>query len=197
MPDSKQLTDKNKEGDPHPLIAQVYFLMPNLVYYAFRHFHYFPTQDECEDLHDDIVVYLLAKDCHHLNTYDPRQGDLKTWLTSVVRNYIGDYLKRKRDWDSLEETLPEQLMEQPKQELNAITQERLAAVARVVAKLSVRKQQLYRLLSEGFSPAEIAERMNIKAASVHQRRYELIRLIQAGLKNGGGQIPCQRLRKEK
>jgi hypothetical protein len=27
--------------------------------------------------------------------------------------------------------------------------------------------------------------MNIKPASVHQRRYELIRLIQAGLKNGG------------
>jgi RNA polymerase sigma factor (sigma-70 family) len=167
-------------------MAQVYPLLPDLVYYAFLHFHHFPKPGESEGRCHDIVVYLLAHDCHHLNTYDPDRGELKTWLNTVVRNFVGDYLKHKRSWDSLEETLLEQLLEQPKQERNAITQEQRNAVARVVARLSARKQELYRLLSEGFSPAEIAERLNIKATSVHQRKYELIRLIQAGLKNGGG-----------
>jgi RNA polymerase sigma factor (sigma-70 family) len=196
MPDSKQLTDGNSQGESHPLMAQVYPLLPDLVYHAFLHFHHFPTPGESEGRCHDIVVYLLAHDCHHLNTYDPDRGELKTWLNTVVRNYIGDYLKHKRSWNSLEETLLEQLLEQPQQELNVITQEQRAAVAREVAKLSARKQQLWKLLCEGLSAAEIAERLNIKAASVHQRRYELIRLIQAGLKSGG-QIPCQRFRKEK
>ena len=186
MPDSKTLTDGNSQGDPPPLMAQVYPDLSELVRYAFLHFHYFPTPNQIEDWHHDIVVLLLADDCRKLKTFDPDKGSLKTWLTSVVRNYVGDYLKHKGTWDNLEETLPEQLLEQPKQELNVITQERLAAVGRVVAKLSARKQQLYRLLGEGFSPAEIAERLNIKAASVHQRKYELIQLIQAGLKNGEG-----------
>jgi RNA polymerase sigma factor (sigma-70 family) len=185
MPDGKQLTDGNSQGEPHPLMAQVYPLLPDLVYYAFLHFHHFPIPGESEGRCHDIVVYLLAHDCHNLNTYDPDRGELKTWLNTVVRNYVGDYLKHKRSWNSLEETLLEQLLEQPQQERNAITQEQRSAVDRVVAQLSARKQQLYRLLSEGFSSAEIAERMNIKPASVHQRKYELIRLIQAGLKNGG------------
>lgn len=192
MPDSKYLTNGNYNSDPHALMAQVYLDLSDLVRYAFLHFHQFPTPDEIEDLRDEITLRLLADDGHRLKTFDPNQASLKTWLTKVVEHFVEAYLKRQRTWDSLEDILPEKLWEQPRQELNVITQEQRIAVAREVAKLSARQRQLYTLLCEDLSPVEIAKCLNIKPASVHRMRYNLILKIQAGLKNGGGQIPCQR-----
>lgn len=79
-------------------------------------------------------------------------------------------------------------MELPQQERNVITQEQREMVARVVAKLSLHQQQLYALLCEDLSAPEIAERLNIKAASVHRMKYELIQKIKAGVEKGGGKM---------
>ncbi len=192
MPDSKYLTNGNHKGDAHTLMAQVYLDLPDLVRYAFLHFHHVPTPDEIEDRRDEIAVLLLAGDCHRLKTFDPDKASLRTWLTNVVRNYVGDHLKHKRIWDSLEETLPEYLLEQPRQELNAITQEHLTAVIREVAQLSAWQQQLFALLWEELPAPEIAKRLKIKVASVHRMKHALFQKIRAGIEKkwgGANRVP--------
>jgi len=108
-------------------------------------------------------------------------------LTAVTEHELGYKFKHEKSWDSLDDTPLEQLLELPQQERNVITQEQREAVARVVAKLSARQQQLWELLCDDLSASEIAERLNIKAASVHRMKHELIQKIKKGIaKNGGG-----------
>lgn len=150
------------------------------------HFWHHPTFDEIEDYRGKIMLHLLADDGHRLKTYDPSKSSLRTWLTRVAEHLISDELKHRRGWDSLDDVSLELLLEPPRQELQIITQERRALVEQVVNKLSAHQQRLYRLVCEGLSAPEIAKRLNIKTASVHRRKHELIMKIQAGLRNGGG-----------
>ena len=132
---------------------------------------------------------MIADDYRYLKTFDPAKASLKTWLTAVTEHELGYKFKHEKTWDSLDDTPLDQLLELPQQERNVITQEQREAVARVVAELSLHQQQLYALLCEELSAPEIAERLNIKAASVHRMKHALIQKVKKGIeKNGGGKL---------
>lgn len=188
MPDSKIRIESINHPDLTSLAAQCQQLLPSIVWHICQRFHRSPAAEKIEDYVEEMLLYLLADDYHHLRLYDPDKGKLKTWLNVVTEHKLVYEFKHEKAWDSLDETIAEQLWELPQQERNVITQEDKAAVVREVAKLSVRKQQLFHLLCEGFTPAEIAKRMNIKPASVHQRKHELILILQTAIKNGGAKI---------
>jgi RNA polymerase sigma factor (sigma-70 family) len=185
MPDSKNRTESTNINDWPALLEQCQDLLPDIVWRICRRYDRFPRPEKIEDHVGDMMLYLLAHDYHNLKTYDPDKGELKPWLFVVTEHELRHRFKREKAWDSLDEPLLEQLLELPQQERNAITQEQLEAVARVVAKLSARRRQLFALLWAGYSPAEIAEQMQIKIATVHWMTHELIQKIREGIKNNG------------
>ncbi len=202
MPDSNYLTEEISHGDLSALLAKLYDELPSLIWYACGEFHHYPKPDEIEDLRAEIIVRFFKNDGHTLKTFHSDKGKLNTWLHAVVRNYVSGRLKRQRKWDSLEDVLPETLMEQPRQELNVSTHEELAAVIRVVTQLSARQQAIFRLICAELSTSEMAERLKIKPESVRRVKYELRQKIKAGLeKNGRGgansvpEIPGRKLKK--
>lgn len=186
MPDSKHRNEENSRRESRVFPAALYAELPDLIRSACWQFHYFPTPEEIEDRRAEIIVRFLEHDGYLLQTFDAERGTLKTWLHTVVRNYVGKHLKRRQKWDSLEDVLPEILLEQPRQELNVKAQEQFIAVARVVPQLSARQQELFRLVCEECSTIEIAQRLKLKPESVRRMKYELRQKIKAGLgKNGG------------
>jgi RNA polymerase sigma factor (sigma-70 family) len=186
MPDSKNLTDGNSQSEPPALPAELYEALPALIHAACRQFHYDPKPDQIENLRGEIILQLLENDGHRLQTFDSDKASLHTWLHTLVRNYVGKRLKRRRKWDSLEDVLPEVLLEQPRQELNVSAHEEFVAVARVVAKMSARQQELFRLVCAELSTAEIAKRLKIKPESVRRMKHGLRQKIKAGLEKTGG-----------
>lgn len=198
MPDSNDPTEEISQGDLSALVAKLYKELPSLIGYACGDFYHYPKPDKIEDWRAEIILLFLKNDGHTLKTFHSDRGKLNTWLHAVIRNHVGGRLKRRRKWDSLDDVLPETLMEQPRQELNVSAHEELAAVIRIVAKLSARQQELFRLICAELSTSEMAERLKIKPESVRRMKHKLRQKIKAGLeKNGGGQIACQNGREEK
>ncbi len=185
MLDSNYPTEEISQGDLSALLAKLYDELPGLIRYACGEFHHYPKPDEIEDLRAEIIVQFFKNDGQTLKTFHSDRGKLNTWLHAVVRNYVGGRLKRRRKWDSLENVLPETLMEQPRQELNVSTHEELAAVIRIVAQSSARQQEIFWLLCAELSTSEMAERLKIKPESVRQMKYELRQKIKAGLEKNG------------
>ncbi len=181
------------------MVVEHYPLLVDFVRYACLKRHYFPIKDEVEDLREQIVVLLLNNDCQRLKTFDSDKASFKTWLTKVVDHHVSAYLKQRKTWHSLAETLPEKLLEQPKQELNVITQEQRIAVAKEIEKLSEHQRRLLTLICDDLPVTEIAERLKIKPESIHRMKHQIIQKIRAGLKKetGGGAnfMPNTQIRK--
>jgi RNA polymerase sigma-70 factor (ECF subfamily) len=190
MPDSKTQTENTNPNDWPALWAQCRDLLPDIVWRICRRYDRVPRPEKIEDQVEDMLLHLLADDYHHLKTYDPDKGELKTWLFTVTKNELIGKFKHEKAWDSLEETLLEKLLELPQQERNVITQEELEAVAREVAKLSAKKRRLFALFWEGLDAPEIAERLNIKPASVHRMKHALFQKIREGVEKKWGGANC-------
>lgn len=170
-----------------------------MVAFAYRHYsNGYAPPDDVEELTEEIIKLLLDHNCHRIKTYDPAKASLKTWLTPIVRHETWVFIKKKRTWDSLDETLAEKLMEQPTQELNLISKEQQIAMNKEIAQLSEQNRQLITLIREEFPVAEIAKQLNIKPESAHRMKYEIIQKLRVKLnKNGGGQFSCQSSQQEK
>lgn len=197
MSDSKTRTENTNHHDLGSLAEQCCDLLPGIVWHVCQRFHRYLAPDKIEDYVGEMLLHLLADDYHYLKIYDPDKGELKPWLFVVTEHKLGNEFKHEKAWDSLDETVAEQLLELPQQEWDVITQEELEAVAREVAKLSARQQQLFALLWKELPALEIAERLHIKVASVHRMKHALFQKIRAGIEKNGGQIVCQRFREEK
>ena len=192
MPGSKRLSEENFQGDLPALQEDAYGELPRFIRYACVEFHYYAKPEEIEDLRAEIIGCLLEGEGHRLQTFDADKGALTTWLHTLVRNYVGKRLKRRRKWASLDDVLPENLLEQPRQELNVSTHEEFMAVICVVTQLSARQQEVFWLLCAELSTSEMAERLKIKPESVRRMKHELRKKIKAGLEKMGGQIACQK-----
>ena len=191
MPDSKSIQEWQE------FIAESRAIIKTAVVNVYRKYNGYAPPDDVEELTEKIILLLLDHDCHKIQTYDPSKGDLKTWLPSVVRNSVWAFIEKKRKWDSLEETVAEKLMEQPKQELNIILQEQQIALTKEIEKLSEHDRRLILLIYNEMPIAEIAKRLKIKPDSVYRMKHQIIQKIRANLKMGGGQFPCQSSRQEK
>ena len=56
------------------------------------------NQTEAEDITQDVFV----KVCANLDKYDEAKASLSTWIYTITRNTVFDYLKKKRDHPMLE-----------------------------------------------------------------------------------------------
>ena len=182
MPDRKNIHELRE------LVANSRDIIKSTVDYAYRQYNngYAPP-DDIEELTERIIELLLDHDCHNIKMYDSNLANLRTWLSPLVRHKTWDFIKKKRKWDSLDETVAERLLEHPKQELNIISQERQMAFEKEIEKLSEHDRCLINLIREEVPVAEIAECLNIKPLSVNRMKHKIIQKIKAGLnKNGGG-----------
>ncbi|MBS1812175.1 MAG: sigma-70 family RNA polymerase sigma factor [Acidobacteria bacterium] len=132
---------------------------------ACRKYKHYPTPDEIEDFTAQIIVQLLDNDCQKLRTYDSRKAAFKTWLQTLINHHISRQLQRKHAAEPLEEYFL-MLSYAPKQENELLWKERRVILEAAIKTLSLHDQGIAYLKLREVSNEEIAQELNIKAASV-------------------------------
>jgi len=55
------------------------------------------TNNDIEDICQDIFIKLISDDCRVLSRYNPDKAKFSTWITIVSRNAAIDYIRKKKD----------------------------------------------------------------------------------------------------
>lgn len=56
----------------------------------------------CRDDAEDLVQTVFLKVCENIDRYDEKKASLSTWIYTITRNTVYDYLKEKRDRPQVE-----------------------------------------------------------------------------------------------
>lgn len=56
----------------------------------------------CRDDAEDLVQTVFLKVCANIGRYDEKKASLSTWIYTITRNTVYDYLKEKRDRPQVE-----------------------------------------------------------------------------------------------
>ena len=167
------------------LFEQAVTLLDPVVRRAFLHYDHPPTPEDLERFHQRLSLLLLKDDYRRLRTFDQR-AQLSTWLQTVVNHEVAHFLQREGRSVALEDAPPATFYQPATQEEILFAKEQAHLVKSVARKLSKRQRQLYELIRQDLSDAEIAGEMNLKVESVYRKKIELEARLEE-LVNGKGQ----------
>lgn len=157
--------------DSVPLIRQSTVL-------AFKHYNYATSQDEISDICQQIILQLIEDHYRRLRLFDSRKASFPTWLKSVARHHISNYILRQRKTLSLDELPFDSVSCPPNQEESIILRDRDERLEAILGKLRTRDQQLIRLLCiDGRSAVDVARIMRMKVGSVYWRKHQILKRL--------------------
>lgn len=159
------------------LITQCIQIVPGLACRACLHYKYSPSQDEVDELSQQIFVLLIDDDYRVLRSFEHRSS-LKTWLFPVVTHHVGYYLRRRKKEISLEEVSPDLFTSQPTQEEQIAFDENLESLSAILSNLAKPERELFELMCRGLDAAEIAKLMGTTTGAIYQRKRRLKKKIQ-------------------
>jgi RNA polymerase sigma-70 factor (ECF subfamily) len=125
---------------------------------------------------DDLAQEILVKLWKNLETYDPKKGRFRTWLTCVVRNTAYNYFNAVRIQRKLlgpESAFAVGLRSMPATDLEKLIEREWAnyitsyALDRLNRVFSGKAIQVFSLSLDGRSTEEIAEELNLTRDSVY------------------------------
>jgi RNA polymerase sigma factor (sigma-70 family) len=137
------------------------------------------NQGEIEDLTQDVLVKLIEDNYSRLRSFAGR-SKIETWLYTVVRHCIGQYLSRRRREEEnvgVGDLSPNALYYQATQEKTLIDEGEWRALQEIISRLPERKRLLLQLVILGLKPEEIAEEMGIKIGSVYAEKSALFKEV--------------------
>src|SRR5262249_30378580 len=159
------------------LLDQLYIYIPGAVRFACHRYQQNISQDEFQDLCQEIILLLIDDDYHHLRDFDPGKASLKTWIYMIVKSYMRRRLKGKDQIISLEDITANSFICRAEQENVLLSGERWRAIHKALARLPKRSQALFILSAQGYSDAEIARLLGIKVDKVRKQRYECVKKL--------------------
>jgi RNA polymerase sigma factor (sigma-70 family) len=134
-------------------------------------------RDEIDDLCQQIIVLLIDDDFRRLRSFDHASSQ-RTWLTTVVRNHVINYLQRHKITVSLNDVSPDAIVYPARQEERVFEQEQRESLQAAIANLTKRELRLFELCYVfELSTVEIAEAMGIKVQSVRRRKHAVTRKL--------------------
>lgn len=129
-----------------------------------------------EELAKDICQEVFMKSWHKIAKYDPRKGELYTWLINIARNHCKDYLKSahgnfKRNSNSLSCYLEAMVYDGYSAAQNT-------EIKDLISHLSEDKRELISLLYlQGFTQEEVARIKNMPLGTVKTKSRSAIKLL--------------------
>lgn len=80
------------------------------IVHTLRRRNFYVPQEKVDDIVQDLFLKLIADDCRRLLTYSGRKGcSLSTWLRTVARNHVLEFIRSQKTYLSISEFSPEQL----------------------------------------------------------------------------------------
>lgn len=129
-------------------------------------------REDCEDLMQDCLAALW----HYRHTLRPDSSERQERLW--VKYHCRSVFSHRNNKPALETT--------PLDEARAMAEESVdirALLAELATTLSDNEHRVLDLIVDGYSPAEIAELLGIKAATVSQTRYRIIEKMKKQIPN--------------
>lgn len=165
-------------------VEQLIIELSPKVFKAVRRIYRHPTNhDEIEDLTQDVLAQLIEDDYSRLRSFAGR-SKIETWLYTVVRHRVGQYLLGRR-WEEenvvVDDLPPDALYYQATQEKTLIDEGERRALQEIINGLPERKRRLMELAILGLKPEEIAEEMGIKINSVYSEKSALFRKVRESI----------------
>lgn len=145
-------------------------------------------RDEIDDLCQQITVLLIDDDFRRLRSFDHASSQ-RTWLTTVVRNHVINYLQRHKTTVSLNDVSADAIVYPARQEERVFEQEQRDSLQAALANLTKRELRLFELCYVfGLSTVEIAEAMGIKVQSVRRRKHAVTKKLRNFVASNGQHV---------
>lgn len=162
--------------DPKRLIMQCLKIIPGLARSACRHYRYSPSQDEVDELAQQIFILLIDNDYSLLRSFEQRSS-LKTWLFPVIKHHVEHYLRERKRWADLEDAPPSLFAARPTAEEEIILEERLKRLNAALSKLTEAEHELFELMCKGLDAPRIAKLLGTTTDAIYQRKRRLKKKI--------------------
>jgi len=180
-----QAVPPSEINDPTQLIQDSVITIHLSAVRAFRYYNYATDEDEISDICQQVSLLLIEDNYRRLRLFDRRKSSLQTWLKSVVRHHISNYIRGQRKTLSLDELPSESLSYPPTQEDLIILRERNEKLGAILSRLSTRDQQFIRLLYfEGLSAIDVARVMRINVDLVYWHKHTIIKRLKDSYQTG-------------
>jgi RNA polymerase sigma factor (sigma-70 family) len=147
--------------------------IPSVVRKVCVNLGHYPDQTEVDSLAQQIA-YLLWKDDYRVLRSFRGEASAETWLFTIARRQIQQWLREMKKIESLDDLPQEVLVFQQEQEKRLLTEEREEMLREAVNTLTVHDQKLFGLLREELSTEKIADEMGIKRRSASVMKRVLI-----------------------
>jgi RNA polymerase sigma factor (sigma-70 family) len=171
--------------DVEKYLQHIIPVIPSVVRKVCANLGHYPDQAEA-DCFAQQIAYLLWKNDYRVLRAFKRESSPETWLFTIARRHILQWLREMNKMESLDDLPPEVFVIQQDQEKSLLTKEREEMLREAVNTLTVHDQKLFGLLRQEVSTEKIADEMGIKrrSASVMKRILivKLRRIIRERLK---------------
>ncbi len=168
MPDSNDLASLQL------LILNSRAQISTAVYFACRKYNHGSPPDEVEEFSEQIIALLLEDNCRRLQTFDSAKAKYITWLNKVVSHHIQHHYQRQPVFALLDELSSTQTGYTATQERDLLKKEQLKLIQAAINELNHHDQIIATAKLNEISNEEIAEELQIKAASV-AREWRVIK----------------------
>jgi RNA polymerase sigma-70 factor (ECF subfamily) len=147
------------------------------------------------DLAEDVGQQAFVRAWSHAETYDPRRGSVRAWMTTIVRNLAVDMMRVRRPYPLLSddlEPLTAAMTSNPGRtpEGQALERETSGVLRRALAALPPEQARAVVLASvQGYSASQVADLESIPLGTAKsQIRCGLIKLREAVATTGDGRV---------
>ena len=132
---------------------------------------------DCEDLVQKILLALWEKLPDF--EYSPEKSRFRTWLSKVVRNHVLNHFKKENSLQKKHDNVPES-SEYDLPTVEAMAEEEWKhyisnlAWENVKGDFTEKTQRCFELLSDGHSPAKVAEEVGIDQSTVYVHKKRIL-----------------------
>lgn len=169
----KRQSETKKQEPEHPLSFENLYHQYHLRIYRYLRAH-LKNDDDAADLTQQVFFQLWM----HVSTYQPAKGSVSTWLFSIARHRLIDFLRASRSalsWETLYEIA---IMDLNPEEI-VISAEIIAQVKALIDALSHEERELLALrFAARLSLAEIALLIGKREEATKKQLSRLIRRLQ-------------------
>ena len=135
-----------------------------------------------QGLAEEVVQETLVKLCQRASTYDPARGPVRAWLFTMARTTAYDIARRP----SSRPLLPVEDFQLPPQYDTTDQMLTVLTVDQALDQLPPIYADVMRMVRDGLTHAQIAERLGIPIGTVKSRSAKAAGLLRAELANGEG-----------
>ncbi len=127
--------------------------------YSQKVFYYIRSKINNYDDAEDLLSDIFTKACAHLDSFDESKASVSTWLYTIARNTVIDYLKLRRESLELDEN---QVSDEESPEERSINSEMLESLAGALEKIDpVQKKLVIQRYYYNRTLKDISEMLNI------------------------------------